>query len=316
MASSGGANFIKFMANFIRNLTIEPNRKPFALQKGENPILPQPRILSHTLSTIEEAKKKVSETLDLSSILIAISQGHESIADEISNQKEILLEDLPDFPLVFPKSYQVKLVSGIFRNNKVMCLSDIPAVGIAAEEASYLIELFYELQVKMFIQTGMVATVDETQNPIGEVCQVTEYVDSSGTHVIPKAFLNSQFYDHHLLCQDKIDSFPQKSYFSYPGPSYPTPAEAEVVKIAKIDFTGCSTFPLLFGLSLFVNFQTLVTQTKCNAFSPLDSAKNFKIEKVSDFIHLCIQNNETALKKESKTLQRIKHHPLQVIQNL
>lgn len=258
VANESGPAFVRFMKNFLSEVTVLPGALPTFSKTTPKLItpLPQPQFPSATQKQMTDASEAVKRGLklkDVPSIAILLSEGHDQFLEKLSNKVDIGYRQIPYFP-VTTASRVGRIVAGEISSKQVICLSGNALEGFSCEEGTFITELLRHIGAKIFVQTFISGATSSDQK-LNQVVVLQDCVDSTTIHPFSKRIELPQYNVETKLFNEEFNKIVlslnsesvEGTYCHIPGPSYPTSAEVNTARLINCKSVGMTSLPCIYS---------------------------------------------------------------------
>lgn len=190
---------------------------------------------------------------------IVLGSGLGKLKDEIELVKEIDYSDIPHFPQTTVEGHTGKLLFGNLEGKKVLLMAGRFHYyeGYTMQQVTFPHRVFHLLGIKNMIVSNASGGVNP-EFKVGDVMVITDHINMFPEHPLRGANMAkfgprfpdmSQAYDKEFIAkfsqiseQEKIE-VKKGVYVGLQGPTFETPAEYGMVRVAGGDAVGMSTVP-------------------------------------------------------------------------
>lgn len=191
-------------------------------------------------------------------IAIILGTGLGRLAEDISIEKAIAYQDIPNFPVSTVEGHSGKLLLGKLGNRDILAMQGRFHYyeGYAMKEVTFPIRVMFELGIR----TLFVSNAAGGMNPlfkIGDLMVITDHINCFPEHPLhgpnfptgPRFPDMHQAYDHELIgladaiAAEKGITLQHGVYVGTQGPTFETPAEYRMFRTFGGDAVGMSTVP-------------------------------------------------------------------------
>lgn len=212
------------------------------------------------LEKIQETASFIKSKIDIiPNIAIILGTGLGELVHEIEDQKEIIYQDIPNFPLSTVEGHSGKLIFGKLGGKDIIAMQGRFHYyeGYSMQEVTFPIRVFQALGIKyLFVSNasgGMNGSFD-----IGDIMLIDDHINQFPEHPLRgKNYkeLGTRFpdmsnaYDKELrimamqIAKESNIKLQHGVYIGTQGPTFETPAEYNLFRIMGGDAVGMSTVP-------------------------------------------------------------------------
>ncbi len=212
------------------------------------------------LEKIQETASFIKSKIDIiPNIAIILGTGLGELVHEIEDQKEIIYQDIPNFPLSTVEGHSGKLIFGKLGGKDIIAMQGRFHYyeGYSMQEVTFPIRVFQALDIKyLFVSNasgGMNGSFD-----IGDIMLIDDHINQFPEHPLRgKNYkeLGTRFpdmsnaYDKELrimamqIAKESNIKLQHGVYIGTQGPTFETPAEYNLFRIMGGDAVGMSTVP-------------------------------------------------------------------------
>ncbi len=250
-------------------------------------------------------QSRVSEMPEIGLIL---GSGLGDYADQIENPTFISYSDIPNFPQSTVAGHKGQFVIGTRSGKTVIAMQGRVHYyeGYTQRQITLPIRIMHRIGVKKLLLTNAAGSANEHFGP-GTLMVINDHINYSGDNPLigpnfdedgPRFPDVSRVYDSELrsslmtLSAKKGLKLEEGVYMMFSGPSYETPAEVRMARLAGADAVGMSTVPeaivaahcgiSVLGISCLTNYAAGISATPLNHQEVVETAERVK----QDFIRV------------------------------
>ena len=215
--------------------------------------------MNDEMKRINEAAKKVIDTLGTAEIGVILGSGLGDYANELENAVKIPYSEIPGFPQSTVPGHAGMLCCGMRHGKRIVMMQGRFHYyeGYSMKDITLPVRVMQKMGVKTLIVTNACGGVNLSFTP-GDLMAISDVFSLTGMNPLMGANLDefgprfpdmSCMFDKalralaHETAKEQGFTLQEGVYCQFPGPCYETPAEIRMARVLGADAVGMSTVP-------------------------------------------------------------------------